>query len=262
MANTVRDGLRPVAEDLGPNIDWERSRCTVPSDIEHHLRQFGVTVSADGAPRSKWPLAVAGGVLALVVAGLALVYRAVVGDAGAPQFAPVQVAEGFPPVLPPSFDGPSAGATTAAPRPPKLSPSSPRKSSRPTAPAPGKPITDYSACSNGRTVIFKATFAEDFGYRHVFIDTDADPNTGFAVEEVAAGFGADFMIENDVLYRSTGRDWTWAEVEGITPLAGVTGDSYRWQLQPGYGVGDVVFNGSDGETTEERYTPVVSVRGC
>jgi hypothetical protein len=219
-------------------------------------------VSADGAPRSKWPLAVAGGALALVVAVLAVVYRAVIGDTGAPQFAPIEVAEGFPPVLPPSFDGPSAGATTAAPRPAKLSPSSVRKSSRPATAAPGKPIADYSACSNRRTVIFKATFAEDFGYHHVFIDTDSDPKTGYAVLEVPAGLGADYMIENDVLYRSTGADWSWAEVEGIEPLAGVTGGSYRWQLQPGYGVGDVVFNGSDGETTAELFTPVIQVRGC
>ncbi|BEL03596.1 hypothetical protein Q0Z83_017870 [Actinoplanes sichuanensis] len=219
-------------------------------------------MSADGAPRSKWPLAVAGGVLALVVAVLAVVYRAVVGDTGAPQFAPVEVAEGFPPVLPPSFDGPSAAATTAVPRPAKLSPSSVRKSAPPSTATPGKPISDYSACSNGRTVVFTATFAEEFGYRHVFIDTDGDPKTGYAVLEIPAGFGADYMIENDVLYRSTGADWSWAEVEGIKPLAGVTGGSYRWQLQPGYGVGDVVFNGSDGETTEERFTPVVPVRGC
>ncbi|WP_433789032.1 hypothetical protein [Actinoplanes sp. CA-252034] len=217
-------------------------------------------MSADGAPRAKWLLAVAGVVLAIVVAVLAVVYRAVVGDDDGPQFAPVQVAEGFPPVLPPSFEGPSAA--TSAPRPPKLSPSSSREPSRVAGPARGKPITDYSACSTGRTVIFKATFAEVFAYRHVFIDTDADPKTGFAVPESGSGFGADFMIENDVLYRSTGTDWAWAEVEGVTPLAGATGLTYRWQLQPGYGVGDVVFSGSDGETTEELYTPVVPVRGC
>jgi hypothetical protein len=219
-------------------------------------------VSADGAPRSKWPLAVAGGVLALVVTGLAVVYRAVVGDPDAPQFAPVEVAEGFPPVLPPSFEGPSAGAGSATPRPAKLSPSAPRRSSRPTTQSPGKPITDYSACSNGQTVIFKATFGEAFGYRHVFIDIDSDPKTGYAVLEVASGFGAEYMIENDVFYRSTGADWSWAEVAGVKPLAGTTGNSYRWQLQPGYGVGDIVFNGSAGVTTEERFTPVIPVRGC
>ncbi|MFC4065866.1 hypothetical protein [Actinoplanes subglobosus] len=218
-------------------------------------------MSADGAPRAKWPLAVAGGVLALVVATVAVVYQAVVGDTDAPGVPPVQVAEGFPPVLPPSFDGPSA-TPSESPRPVKLSPSTPRKSARPGTAAPGRPITDYSACSNGRTVLLKATFAEDFGYRHVFIDIDADPKTGYAVLEVESGFGADFMIENDTLYRSTGTEWTWAEVEGVKPLAGVTAGSYRWQLQPGYGVGDVVFNGSDGETTEERFTPVVPVRAC
>ncbi|MEV4281725.1 hypothetical protein [Actinoplanes xinjiangensis] len=219
-------------------------------------------MSADGAARSKWPLAVAGGVLALVVAGLAVVYRAVAGDTGAPQTAPVQVAEGFPPVLPPSFEGPSVSASRPSPRPARLSPSTPRRSAGPAAVTPGKPITDYEACSTGRAVIFKATYPEKFGYRHVFIDTDADPRTGFSVSEISGGFGADYMIENDVLYRSTGTDWSWAEVEGVTPLTGVTGGSYRWQLQPGYGVGDVVFNGSDGETTEERYTPVVPVRAC
>ncbi|SFF72655.1 hypothetical protein SAMN05421541_119106 [Actinoplanes philippinensis] len=218
-------------------------------------------MSADGAPRSKWPLAVAGVVLALVVTVLAVVYRAVVGEDDAPQFAPVQVAEGFPPVLPPSFEGPSASAAPS-PRPPKLSPPSSRKPSQSPGPAPATPISGYSACSNGRVVLFTATFGEEFAYRHVFIDTDADARTGYTVREAPNGFGADYMIENDVLYRSTGADWSWAEVEGITPLTGVTGLTHRWQLQPGYGVGDVIFNGSGGGTTAEQFTPAIPVRGC
>lgn len=179
----------------------------------------------------------------------------------------VEVAEGFPAVLPPSFEGPfpspaASGSAAAA--------SSPRRPVRPAGPratgavgtTSGEPISGYSACSGRGTVTFTATYARPFGYRHVFIDRDTKASTGYRIPDIAGGFGADFMIENDVLYESTGPDWAWQAVVGVSPRQSTSGGAYRWQLRTAHGLGRAVFNASDGETTEERYTPVVKVKAC
>jgi hypothetical protein len=170
----------------------------------------------------------------------------------------VEVAEGFPPVPPPSFDGPAPSPSAA----PSLSPSSSRKPPRSPGTLSARAITDYSACSTTATVTFTATYTESFDYRHIYIDTDTNAATGYQVAEVAGGFGADYMIENDLLYVSTGADWSWREITGVSPLLSVTGGTYRWRVEPAYASGRIVFNGSDGERTEEKYTPVVNVQDC
>jgi hypothetical protein len=208
-----------------------------------------------------WWLLAAGVALAAVAGGV--IHRV----DGKPAVSKVPVAEGFPPVLPPSFEQPSTSPAPAG-RFRSLFPTA-RRPSRQAAPTPARTaadaaglITAFSACSTPATVVFSATFAQQAGYRHVFIDTDSDPATGFDVLEIAGGFGADYMIENDLLYRSTGTTWSWQEVEGVSRLASASGGTYRWQVTPNHGSGRVVFNASDGETTEERYTPVIPVRPC
>lgn len=220
-----------------------------------------------GRRRTRWIALAVGGVLALAVAAA---FSLVPDEPPAPG---VQVAEGFPAVLPPSFDGPPTAPSPAA----SLSPSPARKPGRsaspaasggpaatspPLAKAPGEPIAAYSACSAQGAVTFTATYTQSFAYRHVFIDRDTKASTGYQVPELAGGFGADYMIENDVLYESTGADWSWQEVEGVSPLQSVSGGAYRWRLKPAHGSGRVVFNGSDGDSTDERYTSVVTVKAC
>lgn len=196
--------------------------------------------------RRRWPIVT--GVIALLgaagVAG-ALSLREP-GEAGAP---PARIAEGFPPVAPPSFDGPSASPSTVRSAAPKR------------AEAPGEPITAFSACSTGRVVTFKATFAERFDYHHVFIDADGDASTGYLVDEIEGGFGADYMLENELFYESTGTGWDWREVDGVSPLIAGSGRAHRWQLRPDHAGVRAVFNASRGAGTE-IFTPVVPVRDC
>jgi hypothetical protein len=229
-------------------------------------------VGVEGAPpaparrgrKRLWWLLAAAITLAAVAGGV--IYRVAVGPGRSP--APsVPVAEGFPPVLPPSFEKPSASPAPTG-RFQSIFPPT-RRTKQPGAPAPERTaadaaglITAFAACSAPAAVTFTATFSEQAAYRHVFIDTDTNPATGFDVLEVEGGFGADYMIENDLLYRSTGTRWLWQEVEGVRPFVSASAGTHRWRLKPAHGSGRVVFNASDGETSEERYTPVVTVTPC
>jgi hypothetical protein len=216
-----------------------------------------------GRKRLWWVLAA--GITLVAVAG-GVIHR-VAGDSGQPAGPSVPVAEGFPPVLPPSFERPSASPAPGSRFRSVFPPA--RRSKKPGAAVPERTaaeaaglITAFAACSGPAGVTFTATFSEQAGYRHVFIDSDTNPATGFDVLEIEGGFGADYMIENDLLYMSTGTRWSWQEVEGVRPFVSATGGTHRWQLDVIHGSGRVVFNASDGETTEERYTPVVTVTPC
>ncbi|MBB2946816.1 hypothetical protein FB565_006584 [Actinoplanes lutulentus] len=152
------------------------------------------------------------------------------------------VGKGFPIVTPPAAESPSPTPSSSVPA------------------ATAKPIVKYSACSSGGTVTFTATYQDDFEFHHVFIDTDGDHRTGYTGVDVAGDFGADIMIENDLLFRSNGTEWSWVEVKAKSPLLSRSGDTYRWRLKAAQGRGRVVFNGDDGTT--EVTTPVVTLKEC
>ena len=113
--------------------------------------------------------------------------------------------------------------------------------------------------------MFTVTFTVPFAWHHVFINADANTATGYRVPTVSNGLGADFMVENDTLYRSTGPAWGWAAAGGGSPLKSSTGGTYRWQV-PLAVVGAarkpllVVFNGSG--TSPEAYTAALTARAC
>ncbi|WP_433831552.1 hypothetical protein ACQP2E_13810 [Actinoplanes sp. CA-015351] len=152
------------------------------------------------------------------------------------------VGKGFPIVTPPAAESPSPTPSSSA------------------SAATVKPIVKYSACSAGGTVTFTATYQDDYEFHHVFIDTDGDHRTGYAGVDVPGEFGADIMIENDLLFRSNGTEWSWVEVKGTSPLLSRSGDTYRWRLKSAQGRGRVVFNGDD--RTTEVTTPVVPLKEC
>jgi hypothetical protein len=55
-------------------------------------------------------------------------------------------------------------------------------------------------------------------FYHVFIDTDASKNTGYIYKD-SASIGAEFMVENDNLWKYTGSggsNWSWSPVSGFT----------------------------------------------
>ncbi|MFC6566161.1 hypothetical protein [Actinoplanes utahensis] len=181
-------------------------------------------------------------VLAAVGAAVALRLRA-----PGPAEPPVEVAKGFPAVTRPSIGRPSA--------PP------PSRGAGSSANRPAGTITGYSACSTAYAVTFKATFSDGFVYRHVFIDTDGDASTGYRIEGIAGGFGADYLLENDTFLKSTGANWAWEPIERGTPLISDTGGTHIWKVRPDHGGVRAVFNGSDGGTTE-TFSPIVPVKKC
>lgn len=109
---------------------------------------------------------------------------------------------------------------------------------------------------------FAATFAGGFDWKHVLIDADSDTATGY---DGAGALGADYMIENEYLYESTGSEWSWEEVTGVEPLVSQTGGTVRWQVRSSAidsaGAGThIVFNGA-GDNSDTS-TPVVTVTAC
>jgi hypothetical protein len=149
----------------------------------------------------------------------------------------------------------TATATTAA---------TPEDTTETTVAKSSGPISAYGACTSGSTATFTATFTVSYDFRHVFINTDDDSGTGYRVPSVSGGLGADYMIENGVLYRSTARSWSWSQVRGVDPLAAQSGGSYTWRVA----LSDldspddlsVAFNGSGGSA--EAYTPIVDAGSC
>jgi hypothetical protein len=228
---------------------------------------------------------VAAGLLMVIAAGSVAAFQAVWADADlTPDAAPpvnVKIPEGFPVVPPPSYRAASpaptaslpasapAGSspTPAGPGPSRTTPS--RKASRTTAPATATsptrqpeangPISAYSACSTGAVVRFKATFAGSYAWHHVFIDADGDAGTGYRGAE-GGGIGADYMIENEHIYESTGADWGWTLIDTASPLVARSGGSFRWQVRPGFGGVRVVFGAST--DSGDVSTSVVAVRDC
>ncbi|SDS88922.1 hypothetical protein SAMN04489716_1897 [Actinoplanes derwentensis] len=230
-------------------------------------------------PRRRWPIAVAA-VALLGVAGVAGALS--LREPGEASLPPVQIGQGFPPVAPPSFDV-TPPVPVASATPPSLSPAAsapdasgyaPQRATRPaTVPGAGPitatkatvpdagPITAYSACAVGKSVLFRATFADGFDYHHVFIDTDGDAATGYQITEVEGGFGADYLLENEFFYKSTGPGWDWREMDGESPLQVRSRDGYLWRLRADYGGVRAVFNGSD-DADPEIFTAVTPVRSC
>lgn len=126
------------------------------------------------------------------------------------------------------------------------------------------PIASYSAQADATNFTYAATFNQAFNYHHVFIDADVNATTGYTV----AGIGADYMIENGNLYRSTvnGSTWSWTSL-GAVSVSGATGTSTgarTWTVgrstlgETGAGnTSRVVFHGSG--TSADYFTPVVPV---
>ncbi|MFC7532015.1 hypothetical protein [Actinoplanes sp. GCM10030250] len=227
--------------------------------------------------RRWWIPVVAGVTLGLVAAGSVVAFRVVQARTGAGPAVAGQLPEGFPVVVAPSFEAtPSAAVpVVASPPPSEPAPEEPSGAgvvSRSAGPLPVHtgatkatttrkgPITAYSACSTSTAVTFAATFTETFSWHHVFVDSDGDKKTGYQIPEVAGGLGAEYMIEDGFLYESTGTDWAWREIDGVSPLLSRSGGEFRWQVLPSYGGVRVTFNGSQGE--KDVFTPAVRVKPC
>ncbi|MFL5385038.1 MAG: spherulation-specific family 4 protein [Longimicrobiaceae bacterium] len=113
------------------------------------------------------------------------------------------------------------------------------------------PITGYFAENDASNVYYQANFASAYAYKHVYIDTDTNAATGYAY----AGIGADYMIENNQLYRNAGGGWNWTLIATISTTGGTTGVRSWTVARAKLGetatsgeVANIVFDGSDGIT--------------
>lgn len=112
-------------------------------------------------------------------------------------------------------------------------------------------ITGYFAENDASNVYYQANFTTAYAYKHVYIDTDANAATGYAY----GGIGANYMIENNQLYRHAGGGWNWTLIASTPATGGSTGIK-RWtvpratlgETATSGEVANIVFDGSDGVT--------------
>jgi endo-alpha-1,4-polygalactosaminidase (GH114 family) len=115
---------------------------------------------------------------------------------------------------------------------------------------PASPYLGYYVENDATKVYFHAEIGPAFTWKHVFIDDDANPATGYAF----GGVGAGYMIENGNLYAHVGPGWTWHKVASANLV--VNGASHDWWIRRG-DVGatagsprfDVVYQANGGATT-------------
>jgi hypothetical protein len=112
-------------------------------------------------------------------------------------------------------------------------------------------ITGYFAENDASNVYYQANYTTAYAYKHVYIDTDANAATGYAY----GGIGADYMIENDQLYRHAAAGWSWTLIGTVSTTGGTTGIKTWTVSRATLGetatsgeVANIVFDGSDGTT--------------
>jgi hypothetical protein len=121
----------------------------------------------------------------------------------------------------------SAGSVTTT--------SLPASSMRPNDPFSDASGGDFTATS----ISYHATIYEPFGFRHVFISTTPNDNSGWYTSlstacPTCAPFQANYMIENGNLYKyaGTGTNWTWTYVAATVPT--INGYTYTWNCDPSW----------------------------
>ncbi len=85
-------------------------------------------------------------------------------------------------------------------------------------------ISQPQATNDALHAYYQVAFTGSPGFRRAYIDADRDAATGFALQ----GIGADFLLENDKLYRHVGPGWNWQELTVVphTYTAGLA----RWTV--------------------------------
>jgi chitodextrinase len=92
-------------------------------------------------------------------------------------------------------------------------------------------ITNYSACMTATTETFTATFNVAVSLHHVYINSDNNQSTGFFLPSPSTRqLGADYMIENAILYRSLSHGWSWTPVTGSGLTMTQNGNVFTWTV--------------------------------
>jgi hypothetical protein len=75
---------------------------------------------------------------------------------------------------------------------------------------PSSPYHQWYAENDATRIYYHAETGSPFAWKHLFIDEDQDPSTGYPI----GGIGAGYMIENGTLYKytATAPNWGWTAV--------------------------------------------------
>jgi hypothetical protein len=88
-----------------------------------------------------------------------------------------------------------------------------------------------TSCTTTAGSGFRATFNTAVSLHHVFINSDGIPATGYQLPSPSTSkLGADYMIENNTLYKSACACWGWTAVSGVSPNMTVSGSTYTWTV--------------------------------
>lgn len=139
-----------------------------------------------------------------------------------------------------------------------------------TTPNPAVVISAPVSTLTATTATYSATYNLEFNSHIVFIDSDNSYSTGYQLFVNNVYVGADYMIQENTMYRytGTGTSWSWAPVTTGTPAVNVNpqmtvnGDTYSWTIQAAWlgthsTTEKVVFNGSGYSPT--AYSTVLTV---
>jgi hypothetical protein len=88
-----------------------------------------------------------------------------------------------------------------------------------TSSDPTTPIYGQYAENDATRIYYHAELGQPASFTHIFIDTDGKASTGYGF----GGVGAEYMIENDLLYRQTAPGWNWGRVGSAHLSASGTG---------------------------------------
>jgi hypothetical protein len=130
------------------------------------------------------------------------------------------------------------------------------------APPAHAAITGQSATDTATTVTYQFAHTGSPAHARTYIDTDRAAATGFA----QGGVGADYLLENDSLYRHNGSGWNWTFVRSVTYSG--TGGTARWTVDRADigetatpGDADLIFQVEAPLETSARYTHTYSGGG-
>ncbi len=75
-------------------------------------------------------------------------------------------------------------------------------------------ITSYQATNDATNVYYQFQYTGTWNWYHVFIDTDQNAATGYAI----GGIGANYLLENNELYSysGSGSNWRWTFIKNVT----------------------------------------------
>ena len=85
-------------------------------------------------------------------------------------------------------------------------------------------ISSWSGHNDGETSTYSFSYTGSPQYLHVFIDSDNATTTGYQAGEI----GADYMVENGVLYEysGSGGPWSWSRIGSVQTSLTSTAASY------------------------------------